>query len=64
MLDMSNGYPHSASPLGGSSSPGPSPGMSGKSMQQVKQTSPSRSHLRVVIPTPQGPGGLSSEEVS
>lgn len=26
MLEMSNGYPHSASPLGGSPSPGPSPG--------------------------------------
>lgn len=27
MLEMSNGYPHSASPLGGSPSPGPSPGI-------------------------------------
>lgn len=26
MLEMSNGYPHSSSPLGGSPSPGPSPG--------------------------------------
>lgn len=29
MLEMSNGYPHSASPLGGSPSPGPSPGIGG-----------------------------------
>ncbi|XP_058461637.1 myocyte-specific enhancer factor 2 isoform X3 [Malaya genurostris] len=27
LLEMSNGYPHSASPLGGSPSPGPSPGI-------------------------------------
>lgn len=27
ILEMSNGYPHSASPLGGSPSPGPSPGI-------------------------------------
>lgn len=27
MLEMSNGYPHSGSPLGGSPSPGPSPGI-------------------------------------
>ncbi|XP_065339840.1 myocyte-specific enhancer factor 2 isoform X1 [Cloeon dipterum] len=60
MLDMSNGYPPSASPLG-SASPGPSPGIANKSMQQ-KQPSPSRSHLRVVIPTPQGPQ-LPSDEV-
>lgn len=25
MLEMSNGYPHSSSPIGGSPSPGPSP---------------------------------------
>lgn len=62
MLDMSNGYPPSASPLG-SASPGPSPGIANKSMQQ-KQPSPSRSHLRVVIPTPQGPqGSLPSDDV-
>lgn len=29
MLEMSNGYPHSTSPLGGSPSPGPSPGIGG-----------------------------------
>ena len=29
MLEMSNGYPHSHSPLGGSPSPGPSPGLGG-----------------------------------
>ncbi|XP_059479584.1 myocyte-specific enhancer factor 2 isoform X2 [Neocloeon triangulifer] len=61
MLDMSNGYPPSASPLG-SASPGPSPGLANKSLQ--KQPSPSRSHLRVVIPTPQAPqGSLPSDEV-
>ncbi len=29
LLEMSNGYPHSTSPLGGSPSPGPSPGIGG-----------------------------------
>lgn len=29
ILEMSNGYPHSTSPLGGSPSPGPSPGIGG-----------------------------------
>lgn len=30
MLEMSNGYPHSHSPLVGSPSPGPSPGIGGR----------------------------------
>lgn len=69
MLEMSNGYPNSASPIGGcgSPSPGPSPGPglnSSKSLQHTKQLSPGpRSNLRVVIPTPLGPN-LTAEEVS
>ncbi|KAG8221828.1 hypothetical protein J437_LFUL003462 [Ladona fulva] len=68
MLEISNGYPNSSSPLGGgggSSSPGPSPGgsgsLSGKGL--LKQgTSPGRSGLRVVIPAPQGT--MSGDDVS
>lgn len=69
MLEMSNGYPNSASPIGGcgSPSPGPSPGpglSSSKSLQHTKQLSPGpRSNLRVVIPTPLGPN-MTAEEVS
>lgn len=65
MLDMSNGYPNSASPMGGSPSPGPSPGpgLGSTKQQHPKQHSPGpRSNLRVVIPTPLGPS--ISEEVS
>ncbi|KAK7792471.1 hypothetical protein R5R35_013862 [Gryllus longicercus] len=62
MLEMSNGYPNSSSPLGGSPSPGPSPVMAAaKSSSSSKQHSPGgggggggRSNLRVVIPPPQG----------
>ncbi|XP_037945921.1 myocyte-specific enhancer factor 2 isoform X4 [Teleopsis dalmanni] len=55
MLEMSNGYPHSHSPLGGSPSPGPSPGLAHHLPH--KQQSPGSqngraSNLRVVIPTP------------
>ncbi|EDS31679.1 myocyte-specific enhancer factor 2d [Culex quinquefasciatus] len=58
LLEMSNGYPHSASPLGGSPSPGPSPGI--VQHQSLKQNSPGSSstrssNLRVVIPTPMNP---------
>lgn len=56
MLDMSNGYPNSSSPLG-SPSPGQSPGLGVKTGHPPKQHSPGpspRSSLRVVIPTPQG----------
>lgn len=69
MLEMSNGYPNSASPIAGcgSPSPGPSPGPGlnvSKSLQHTKQLSPgARSNLRVVIPTPLGPN-LTSDEVS
>lgn len=65
MLEMSNGYPNSASPIGGSPSPGPSPGLSSSKQHHNKQQhSPGpRSNLRVVIPNPLGPS-LSSEEVS
>ncbi|KAK9758895.1 Holliday junction regulator protein family C-terminal repeat [Popillia japonica] len=68
MLEMSNGYPNSASPMGGSPSPGPSPGpglsSSKQSQSHSKQHSPgSRANLRVVIPTPIGPS-LSSDDVS
>lgn len=63
---MSNGYPPSASPLGGSPSPGPSPalgvgggGGGGKagnpsrhSPQPPPPPHPHRANLRVVIPAP------------
>lgn len=68
MLEMSNGYPPSASPLGGSPSPGPSPalGVGGGSANKGSNPSrhspqpppppppphPHRANLRVVIPTP------------
>ena len=72
MLEMSNGYPNSSSPLGGSPSPGPgpSPVLSNKNLQHAKQHSPGaggggggRANLRVVIPTPQG-HSLTTDEVS
>lgn len=64
MLEMSNGYPNSASPIGGSPSPGPSPGLSTSNKQHPKQHSPGpRSNLRVVIPTPLGPS-ISQDDVS
>ncbi|XP_059224453.1 myocyte-specific enhancer factor 2 isoform X4 [Stomoxys calcitrans] len=55
MLEMSNGYPHSHSPLVGSPSPGPSPGIAHQLSH--KQHSPGSqngraSNLRVVIPAP------------
>nr|CAD7194043.1 unnamed protein product [Timema douglasi] len=66
MLELSNGYPNSSSPLGGSPSPGPSPVMSNKAMQHAKQHSPGpgRTNLRVVIPTPQGQHAGQSDEPS
>lgn len=36
ILEMSNGYPHSASPLGNSPSPGPSPGIGGHNNHKCK----------------------------
>ncbi|XP_044256235.1 myocyte-specific enhancer factor 2 isoform X1 [Tribolium madens] len=65
MPEMSNGYPNSASPMGGSPSPGPSPGPGlSSSKQHPKQHSPGpRSNLRVVIPTALGPS-INPEEVS
>lgn len=67
MLEMSNGYPNSSSPLGGSPSPGPgpSPVLSNKNLQHTKQHSPGagRTNLRVVIPTPQG-HSITTDEVS
>lgn len=66
MLEMSNGYPNSSSPLGGSPSPGPSPVLTNKALQHAKQHSPGpgRTNLRVVIPTPQGHNIGPTEEVS
>lgn len=56
MPEMSNGYPNSASPMGGSPSPGPSPGPGLSSSKHPKQHSPGpRSNLRVVIPAALGP---------
>ncbi|XP_017777004.1 PREDICTED: myocyte-specific enhancer factor 2 isoform X2 [Nicrophorus vespilloides] len=53
MLEMSNGYPNSASPMGESPSPGPSPVQGLSSSKHGKQHSPvPRSNLRVVIPAP------------
>lgn len=64
MLEMSNGYPNSSSPNGGSPSPGPSPGPGMSSSKHPKQLSPGpRSNLRVVIPTPLGPS-ITTDEVS
>ncbi|XP_021921471.1 myocyte-specific enhancer factor 2 isoform X3 [Zootermopsis nevadensis] len=67
MLELSNGYPNSSSPLGGSSSPGPgpSPVLSSKNLQHAKQHSPAagRANLRVVIPAPQG-HSLTADEPS
>jgi MADS-box transcription enhancer factor 2 len=67
MLEMSNGYPNSSSPLGGSPSPGPGPTpvLSSKNLQHTKQHSPGsgRANLRVVIPTSQG-HNLTTDEVS
>lgn len=62
MLEMSNGYPNSTSPvLGGSPSPGPSPvapNMQIKMDEPSKMSSPTtaasaRPNLRVVIPNQQ-----------
>ncbi|XP_050314202.1 myocyte-specific enhancer factor 2 isoform X2 [Anthonomus grandis grandis] len=64
MLEMSNGYPNSASPIGGSPSPGPSPGPGMNSSKHPKQHSPGpRSNLRVVIPTPLG-SSITTDDVS
>ncbi|XP_055630674.1 myocyte-specific enhancer factor 2 isoform X3 [Toxorhynchites rutilus septentrionalis] len=59
ILEMSNGYPHSASPLGGSPSPGPSPGIGNhqhnhnnnthnkmQHQSSMKQSSPGNSNAR------------------
>uniref|UniRef100_A0A1L8DIK5 Putative mads box transcription factor n=1 Tax=Nyssomyia neivai TaxID=330878 RepID=A0A1L8DIK5_9DIPT len=72
MLEMSNGYPHSTSPLGGSPSPGPSPGLGGHHINKPshhlshKQHSPgpnrSNSNLRVVIPSPLTPNHMSAPD--
>lgn len=68
MLEMSNGYPHSTSPLGGSPSPGPSPGIASHHITH-KQHSPvgqsgRSSNLRVVIPTPMTPNMSSSDDIT
>ncbi|KAJ8678909.1 hypothetical protein QAD02_014696 [Eretmocerus hayati] len=60
MLEMSNGYPPSASPLGNSPSPGPSPALGVSKANQSRHSPqpppppphPHRANLRVVIPTP------------
>lgn len=60
MLEMSNGYPNSTSPLGGSPSPGPSPMPPNlqmkidepSKMSSSTTTTSARPNLRVVIPTP------------
>ncbi|XP_059613881.1 myocyte-specific enhancer factor 2 isoform X10 [Phlebotomus argentipes] len=65
MLEMSNGYPHSTSPLGGSPSPGPSPGLASHHLSH-KQHSPgpnrSNSNLRVVIPSPLTPNHMTAPD--
>ncbi|XP_037903470.1 myocyte-specific enhancer factor 2 isoform X3 [Hermetia illucens] len=76
MLEMSNGYPPSASPLGGSPSPGPSPGIGGHQNNKSshishvshKQHSPGgqsgrSANLRVVIPTAMQ-ANLSGDDIS
>ncbi|XP_059613870.1 myocyte-specific enhancer factor 2 isoform X2 [Phlebotomus argentipes] len=72
MLEMSNGYPHSTSPLGGSPSPGPSPGLgdgyvfAASHHLSHKQHSPgpnrSNSNLRVVIPSPLTPNHMTAPD--
>lgn len=72
MLDMSNGYPNSASPLGGSPSPGQSPNMGvhhNKSSHHIghRQHSPGiqgvrNSSLRVVIPGSMNNSGLQGND--
>ncbi|XP_014280423.1 myocyte-specific enhancer factor 2 [Halyomorpha halys] len=61
MLEMSNGYPHSASPLGGSPSPGPPGSHLGKPPPppppKHSSPAPSRTNLRVVIPNTHDDGG-------
>ncbi|KAF6217280.1 hypothetical protein GE061_001634 [Apolygus lucorum] len=61
MLEMSNGYPHSSSPLGNSPSPGPPPGHLGKPPppphSKHSPAAPSRTNLRVVIPNTHDDGG-------
>ncbi|KAL5288304.1 MEF2C family protein [Megaselia abdita] len=59
MLDMSNGYPHSASPLGES----PSPGLGHKHDSPTGQNGRTQ-NLRVVIPTPTMAQNLSTEDLS
>ncbi|BES90786.1 enhancer factor [Nesidiocoris tenuis] len=60
MLEMSNGYPHSSSPLG-SPSPGPPPSHLGKPppppLSKHSPAQPSRTNLRVVIPNTHDDGG-------
>lgn len=64
MLEMSNGYPNSASPMGNSPSPGPSPGPGlSTTKQHPKQHSPGPRNLRVVIPAGLGPS-ITTDEVS
>ncbi|XP_069964687.1 myocyte-specific enhancer factor 2 isoform X1 [Bactrocera oleae] len=67
MLEMSNGYPHSHSPLGGSPSPGPSPGLAHHLSH--KQQSPGgqngrASNLRLVLPTPLAQNMSAADEIS
>ncbi|XP_068147350.1 myocyte-specific enhancer factor 2 isoform X3 [Drosophila tropicalis] len=67
MLEMSNGYPHSHSPLVGSPSPGPSPGIAHH--MPIKQQSPGSqngraSNLRVVIPPSIGPNMSTADDVA
>lgn len=44
LLEMSNGYPHSASPLGGSPSPGPSPGIGTQQQNHHQQQQHQHQH--------------------
>ncbi|XP_053964713.1 myocyte-specific enhancer factor 2 isoform X6 [Anastrepha ludens] len=67
MLEMSNGYPHSHSPLGGSPSPGPSPGLAHHLSH--KQQSPGgqngrASNLRLVLPTPLAQNMSATDEIT
>ncbi|CAD7014278.1 unnamed protein product [Ceratitis capitata] len=67
MLEMSNGYPHSHSPLGGSPSPGPSPGLAHHLSH--KQQSPGgqngrSSNLRLVLPTPLAQNMSAADEIA
>uniref|UniRef100_A0A182QBK6 MADS-box domain-containing protein n=1 Tax=Anopheles farauti TaxID=69004 RepID=A0A182QBK6_9DIPT len=60
ILEMSNGYPHSASPLGGSPSPGPSPGIgSHQAHNNNNNTHNTHNKMQTIKQSPSGGSGSS-----